>query len=58
MNREDAREKLRSLVLAALERPKPRRPTRPTLASVRRRLDGKARRSAVKAGRAAEGGDD
>ena len=43
MNREDAREKLRALVLAALERPKPRRPTRPTLASVRRRLDGKAR---------------
>ena len=53
LNREDARDKLRSLVLAALERPKPRRPTRPTLGSVRRRLEGKARRGAVKEGRAA-----
>lgn len=52
MNREDAREKLRVLLLAALERPKPRRPTRPTLGSVRRRLDAKARRGAVKADRA------
>jgi ribosome-associated protein len=51
MNREDAREKLRALVFAALERPKPRRPTRPTLGSVRRRLDEKARRGTVKAGR-------
>jgi len=37
LNREEAREKLRALVLAALEGPKPRRPTRPTAASVRRR---------------------
>jgi ribosome-associated protein len=51
MNREDAREKLRALVLAALERPRPRRPTRPTLGSVRRRLDGKTRRGAIKADR-------
>ena len=51
MNREDAREKLGALVAAALERPKPRRPTRPTLGSVRRRLDAKARRGVVKAGR-------
>jgi ribosome-associated protein len=51
LNREDAREKLRALVLAALERPKPRRPTRPTAGSVRRRLDAKARRGSVKAGR-------
>ena len=58
MNREEARGKLRELVLAALERPKPRRPTRPTLASVRRRLDGKARRSVLKAGRAADRGDE
>ena len=53
LNREDARDKLRALVLAALERPKPRRPTRPTLGSVRRRLEGKARRAVVKEGRAA-----
>ncbi len=53
LNRTEAREKLRALVLSALERPKPRRPTRPTLGSVRRRLEGKARRSGLKAGRAA-----
>ena len=48
LNREEARTKLRGLILAALERPKPRRATRPTLASVRRRLDAKARRAALK----------
>ena len=48
LNREDAREKLRDLILKALERPKPRRATRPTKGSVRRRLDGKTRRGAVK----------
>lgn len=51
LNREDAREKLRVLVLAALERPKPRRPTRPTAGSVRRRLDEKARTGALKESR-------
>lgn len=49
LNREDARQKLRDLVLAALHRPKPRKPTRPTKGSVRRRLDAKSRRGAVKA---------
>lgn len=49
LNREEARDKLRALVLAALERPKPRRPTRPTQGSVRRRLESKARRGAAKA---------
>jgi ribosome-associated protein len=47
-NREDARERLRALLLKAQERPKPRRPTRPTLASKTRRLETKARRGAVK----------
>lgn len=51
MNRAEAREKLRALVLAALERPKVRRPTRPTAGSVRRRLEGKAHRGAAKAAR-------
>ena len=51
LNRAEAREKLRALVLAALERPKPRRPTRPTAGSGRRRLEGKARRAALKTGR-------
>lgn len=52
MNRAEARDKLRALILAALERPKPRRPTRPTAGSVRRRLEGKARRSQAKVARA------
>jgi ribosome-associated protein len=48
LNREDAREKLADLIREALVRPKPRRPTRPTAGSVRRRLEGKARRGTVK----------
>jgi ribosome-associated protein len=55
LNRAEAREKLRVLILAALERPKPRRPTRPTAGSVRRRLDAKARRAALKAQRGETG---
>jgi ribosome-associated protein len=51
LNREDAREKLADLIREALVRPKPRRPTRPTAGSVRRRLEGKARRGTVKTGR-------
>lgn len=51
LNREEARSKLRDLILAALARPKPRRPTRPTKGSVRRRLDAKSRRGALKASR-------
>ena len=52
MNRVEAREKLRDLILLALEVPKRRVPTRPTAGSVRRRLDSKARRAAQKAARA------
>lgn len=52
LNREDARAKLAELVRAALVRPKPRRPTRPTLGSVRRRLEAKAHRGTIKATRA------
>lgn len=48
-NREDAREKLVALVLKSLERPKPRKKTRPTLASKRRRLEAKKQRGVVKA---------
>ena len=51
LNRAEARDKLRALILAALERPRPRRPTRPTAGSVRRRLEAKAHRAALKAGR-------
>lgn len=58
LNRAEAREKLRALILAALERPKPRIATRPTLGSVRRRLEAKTRRSAIKANRTAGGDED
>jgi ribosome-associated protein len=48
-NREDARARLAAMLTAAQERPKARRPTRPTLASRAQRLDEKTRRGAVKA---------
>ncbi len=55
MNLDDAREKVRSLVAGALERPRPRRATRPTRASVERRLAEKKRRGRATTWR---GGDD
>jgi ribosome-associated protein len=48
-NRDDALERLVELIRAAAVRPTPRRPTRPTFASKTRRLEGKKRRSGVKA---------
>jgi ribosome-associated protein len=57
-NREDALERLIALIRQATERPKPRRPTRPTLASKHRRLEAKGRRSEIKKGRNARPGDD
>ena len=50
-NREDALSKLILIVRTALFRPKPRRATRPTRASKRRRVEGKRHRAAIKAGR-------
>ena len=47
-NREDAFERLRELILAATVVHKARRPTRPTLAAKKRRLEGKTRRGNVK----------
>jgi len=47
-NREDARERLVALIERAAHRDKPRRPTRPTLASKTRRLDAKTRRGEIK----------
>ncbi len=47
-NLDDARRKLAELVARALVPPRPRRPTRPTAASKRRRLDAKGRRGAIK----------
>ena len=47
-NRADARERLAELVAEAAVPPTPRRATRPTLASKKRRLDDKSRRGATK----------
>ncbi|GJD30367.1 Peptidyl-tRNA hydrolase ArfB [Methylobacterium adhaesivum] len=47
-NRADARERLAALVAEAAVPPTPRRATRPTLASKKRRLDEKSKRSDVK----------
>jgi len=47
-NREDARERLASLVRRALERPRPRKATSPTRASKERRLDEKTKRGKAK----------
>jgi ribosome-associated protein len=54
-NLEDARAKLRALILQALTPAKPRKETRPTRASRERRLEGKRRQSEKKRGR---GGSD
>ena len=51
-NRADARARLAELVRAAAIPPKPRRPTRPTLASKKRRAEAKARRGRIKKERA------
>ena len=50
-NRAKALRRLQELVDAASHVQKARRPTRPSRGAVTRRLDGKARRSAIKAGR-------
>ena len=50
-NRAEALRRLQELVDAASSVQKARRPTRPSRGAVTRRLDGKARRSAIKAGR-------
>jgi ribosome-associated protein len=57
-NRADAIDRLLDLLRTAAVRPKPRRATRPTLGSKMRRLDGKKRRSDVKAKRNTRSFDD
>jgi ribosome-associated protein len=47
-NRADALERLLALIREAAVPPVPRRPTKPTLGSRQRRLEGKRRRSAIK----------
>ncbi len=57
-NRKDAVERLVALIRDAAQAPKPRRATKPTLGSKRRRLETKRRRGAVKNTRATPGPDD
>jgi ribosome-associated protein len=57
-NRADAIERLLELLREAAVRPTPRRATKPTLGSKQRRLEGKKRRSDVKARRGSGGFDD
>ena len=57
-NRADAIDRLLELLREAMVRPTPRRATRPTFASKKRRLEGKKRRGDVKAKRGSGGFDD
>lgn len=51
LNRQDAIDRLVALIRQAADRPRPRKPTKPTYASKLRRLAGKATRSGIKARR-------
>ena len=57
-NRADALERLLAMIRSALEEPKKRRKTKPTRASKKRRLEGKARDSRTKRLRSKVGLDD
>jgi ribosome-associated protein len=57
-NVEDAREKVRALVAAALVVPRARRTSRPTAASVERRIESKRHRSGLKKARGRPRGED
>jgi len=54
-NRNDALERLRDLIARAVAVPRTRKATKPTRASKLKRLDGKSKRSALKAGRRDQG---
>lgn len=49
LNREDAMERLRELIASVMIRKKPRKATRPTRSSQKKRLDGKSRHGHIKA---------
>jgi len=57
-NRADAIERLLEMLKEAMVRPTPRRATKPTFGSKQRRLEGKKRRSDIKAGRGTRRFDD
>ncbi len=56
-NMQGAREQLKVLIQEGLKRPKKRRPTKPTQASQRRRVDGKKKRGDLKRNRRKPGLD-
>jgi ribosome-associated protein len=58
LNRADAQERLFELIRKAAKRPIIRRPTRPTLASKKRRVESKVRRGGIKGLRGKPSGDD
>lgn len=58
MNRQEARERLVDLIRRATEKPKPRRPTKPTYSSKLKRLETKGKRSGIKSLRGRPKGDD
>lgn len=49
LNKEDALQRLKTLILEATKQEKPRRPTRPTKSAKRRRVDSKTRKGKTKA---------
>jgi ribosome-associated protein len=55
MNRQAARSRLAELIARAMVAPKPRKKTKPTYASKLRRLEGKSKRSGIKAMRGRPG---
>ncbi|MHB9138309.1 MAG: alternative ribosome rescue aminoacyl-tRNA hydrolase ArfB [Victivallaceae bacterium] len=57
-NREDAAERLANLIRGVLVPPKTRRPTRPTKASVKRRIDSKKKHGTIKKSRTTTAFDD
>lgn len=57
-NRVEARERLRALIERALTAPKPRKKSRPSLASVRKQKEAKARQSKTKSLRQKPAGED
>jgi len=58
MNRQEARTRLVELILKATERPKTRRPTKPTYSSKLKRLETKGKRAGIKSLRGRPKGDD
>jgi len=56
-NKSECLERLREFLVEALAEPKIRRKTRPSRASVQRRIDGKKRRGDTKRGRRGDGSD-